>query len=32
MRKIKGYDIFILASKGSIAVIELRNKDGISLK
>lgn len=30
MRKVKGYDIFILASKGSIAVIELKNKEGVS--
>lgn len=32
MRKVKGYDIFVLASKGSIAVLELKNKEGISLK
>lgn len=28
MRKVKGYDIFVLASKGSIAIVELKNKEG----
>jgi hypothetical protein len=30
MRKVKGYDIFILASKGSLAVVEFRVKEGVS--
>ena len=31
MRKVKGYDIFVLASKGSLVVIELKNKDSLSI-
>jgi hypothetical protein len=31
MRKVKGYDIFVLASKGSLAIVELKTKDSVSL-
>lgn len=31
MRKIKGYDLFVVACKGSLAVIQLKGKDSITM-
>ena len=30
MRKVKGYDLFVLASKGNLTVVQLGDKEGIS--